>query len=227
MQINIDQKLVNGYTSPSKQESDEEKQYYNEANEALKQWDFNGDGKTSALEMYQDTSKLYSNIFAGNEAFSKRAEELAQQQYEIYNKYAGEDGVLDGREYVQALNSEENSALLEEYWEMKDFMEAAQGEEDIKGLNRHDANNDGNVSVNEYLKDKIDLFNEIFKNESPELRNKALKIVLEQAIIILKYAGSDGILSQDEYQTALRSESFGKSMEQYSQIKVQLKSFMA
>ncbi|MCD7879490.1 MAG: hypothetical protein LUG16_06115 [Candidatus Gastranaerophilales bacterium] len=133
-------------------------EYIDAAKEGLALRDENGDGQTSAIEMYKDISNVYSSVFRGNEEYSQRAQELALAQGEVYAKYAGDDGILDEYEYAEALNSDENNALLEQYWELKDSMEAQNGEEEIIGLSRHDTNNDGQTSVIEMFKDKIDLY---------------------------------------------------------------------
>lgn len=100
------------------------KEYIESAKDALTQWDYNGDGKTSAKEMSESRSNVYANVFKGNDEFSKKAQEIAFAQDEIYAKYAGDDGILDEYEYVEALNSKENNALLEQYWDLKDEWEA-------------------------------------------------------------------------------------------------------
>lgn len=229
MSINISQTSIDRNVANTKKwakDTQEGKEYCNGAKDALKQWDYNKDGKTSANEMYQDISKTYASVFRGNDEFSKRAQEIASQQAEIYAKYAGDDGVLDEFEYTAALNSSENNALLDEYWMLKDSMEAMQGENDIKGLSHLDENNDKKTSIIEIFKDKLDIFSKIFQGDA-ETEQKATKIALDQSFILSKYAGDDGVLSQEEYQQALRSEGYGKTMSEYLDLKSQLHSYLA
>ncbi len=226
MTINISSSKVNENIAKEKEwaKTPHGKEYIDEAGEALKQWDYNEDGHTSALEMYNNSSSIYKSVFAGNETFSKRAEDIAQKQYELYDKYAGEDGVLDAFEYSAALNSDENNELLNEYWEMCDVIEAQEGK-NVDVL-KYDRDNDGQTNIVEFIQEKLDNFKEIFKSGNSDLKNKALDVVFNQAEIMSKYAGSDGILSAEEYQKALNNESFGASMEEYVKIKQQLESYM-
>ena len=179
--------------------------------------DYNKDGKTSAIEMYRDIKDTFASVFAGNEKFSAEAEKIALAQGELYAKYAGEDGILDEAEYNACLQSKENSALLEQYWELADAMEAMKGEE-TRGLSRYDVNGDDNVSPIEIYKNKADLYNNVF-NDNKEAEERAKNIALTQSEILSKYAGNDGVLSEEEYAEALRSEAYGKTMEEYLELK--------
>lgn len=221
MSINVSQDTINKNIQNAKKYLTDAD--VKECKEGLKNADKNGDGQTSGIEMYKDWSRTCASVFAGNEEFLKRGEEISIAQGELYSRYAGEDGVLDAYEYDAALQSDEMGALIDEYWEMKDAMEASQGK---SGLSRHDNNNDDEVTVSEYMTNKMNLYNDIFKDQDPALQQEALNIVLNQAEIISKYAGNDGKLSEEEYMQALRSETYQASMEQYTKIKQQLKSFI-
>lgn len=224
MPVNVSQNTINNNIENAKNsmtQSDIEA-----CEEGLRNADLNGDWYTSGVEMYKNWSDTCALEFAGNEEFLKRGEEIAIEQGELYSRYAGNDGSLDVYEYYAALQSDEMGALIDEYWEMKDSMDAMNGKSEIKGLTRHNGNYDGQVSVSEYIEDKLNLFDKIFKDQAPKLQQEALNKVLEQAEIISEYAGDDGIISQEEYIQALRSETFGTSMEEYTAIKQHLKSAM-
>lgn len=207
-------------------ETPEGKEWAEGCKEGLAMKDYNGDGQTSAIEMYKDISDTYSFIFEGNDEFSARAQEIALAQGEIYSKYAGDDGILDEYEYNAALQSDENGALLDQYWEMKDAWEAMQGNNEIKGLFRNDINNDKQVGAIEIYQNKVDLYSEVFKDDSEKLE-MAKQIALTQAEILSKYAGDDGVLSSEEYANALRSESYGLTMEAYLNLVSSLNSLKA
>lgn len=102
------------------------KEYIEEAKDALPQWDYNGDGKTSAKEMSESMLRLDDAIFGSDSNFLARAKDLSSARSEIYAKYAGDDGILDEYEYAEALNSKENNALLEQYWDLQDEWSAVQ-----------------------------------------------------------------------------------------------------
>ncbi len=221
---NVSQKTINKNIKAAKKSMTKSEK--KECKQGLKYADVNGDGKTTGVEMYINWSDTCASIFKGNEAFLKRGEEIAIAQGELYSRYAGKDGKLNAYEYEAALQSDEMGALIDEYWEMQDAMEA-QKYNTASGLSRYDNNRDNKITVFEYIKNKLNLFKHIFKNEKPELQQDALNIVLKQSDIILKYAGDDGILSEEEYTQALRSESYGASMEEYLEIKQQLKSYIS
>ena len=57
MEINISQSYVNERIARERdwqENTPEGKEWAKGCKEALKQWDYNGDGKTSAIEMYKD-----------------------------------------------------------------------------------------------------------------------------------------------------------------------------
>ncbi len=182
-------------------------EYLDEAREALKQWDYNKDGSTSAEEMSKNISTTFSNVFAGNDALSELAQQISDKQGELYTKYAGEDGILDEYEYLEALNSDDNGVLLDQYWELKDTQEALQGETDLKGLQRYDLNGDGKVNPLEVYQKKVDLYSKLYESD-PVKQREAKKIALDQAIMLNKYARTDGNISSEKYAEALRSESY-------------------
>lgn len=189
-------------------------EYIDGAKEALKQWDYDSNGETSAEEMSQSISKTYSNVFKGNEAFSELAQEIAKAQGEIYTKYAGDDGILNEYEYSNALNSDENNLLLDQYWELKDTQEALNGETDIAGLQRHDRNGDGKINPLEVYKNKVEMYEKVFAGDEKKIR-EAKKIALDQAILLNKQARENGHLSSEAYAKALSSDDYIKKTEEY------------
>ncbi len=187
--------------------------YVDGAREALKQWDYNKDGATSVDEMAQSISNTYSNVFEGNDALSELAQQIADSQGEIYTRYAGKDGILDEYEYSEALNSDENNVLLDQYWELKDTQEALKGETDLQGLQRYDLNGDGKINPLEVYQKKSELYSKLYEGDEKKIR-EAKKIALDQAIMLNKYAREDGNISTEKYAEALRSESYiGKTNE--------------
>lgn len=172
--------------------------------------DKNNDGETSGVEMYKSWSKTCSNVFEGNDAFLERGEEISVQIGEIYSRYAGEDGVLDEYEYNAALQSDEMNTLLSEYWDMKNTMDAQNGEE-VLGLGWYDSNNDGNVSSIDVYKEKTELYSDIF-GDNKEKSQKADEIAQKQAEILNKYAGDDGVLNAEEYAQAVKSSEYRETI---------------
>lgn len=209
-QDSINENIQNMKRSMSEQDIED-------CNIGLSNSDQNGDGYTSGIEIYKSFSKICSNLFSENEELQAHGEELSLQIGEIYSRYAGEDGMLDAYEYNAALQSDEMSVLLNEYWEMKDFAEASKGENAI-GLLHHDINNDDKTSAVEIYQDKIDLYSKVFEDDEKK-QKEAEEIALTQSEILSKYAGSDGVLNQEEYSRALRSEAYGKTMTQYLELK--------
>lgn len=187
--------------------------YVDGAREALKQWDYNEDGATSVDEMAQSISNTYSNVFEGNEPLSELAQQIADSQSEIYTRYAGKDGILDEYEYAEALNSDENNILLEQYWELQDTQDALKGETDFPGLERYDLNGDGKINPLEVYQKKSELYSKLYEGDEKKIR-EAKKIALDQAIMLNKYAREDGNISPKKYAEALRSEAYiGKTNE--------------
>ena len=95
--------------------------------EGLKNADKNGDGRTSGVEMYKNWSDTCASVFAGNEEFLRRGEEIAIAQGELYLRYAGNDGILSQEEYIQALRSETFGTSMEEYTAIKQHLKSAMG----------------------------------------------------------------------------------------------------
>ena len=186
-------------------------------NEALAQWDYNGDGQTSAIEMYENESSVFASVFEGHPEYAERAEQLALQRGELYLKYAGDDGIMDAYEYAAALGSEEDDVILAEYWEMKNEVEALNGETDIKGLSRYDSdgNRDGQTSAVEIYKSKAEL-NEQKYGDNPDIQAKADEISMRQAEILNKFAGEDGVLTSKEYAAGVQSDEYQETMREYS-----------
>ncbi|MBQ3642908.1 hypothetical protein II906_13435, partial [bacterium] len=206
-------------------DSKEGKGLREECTEALKQWDYNGDGATSALELYKNTTSIHDSIFPANSEYAKKAEDIAQKQFELYSKFQGNDGVLSAEEYWAALQSDENNELLEEYWALSDNYETEQwmdstasGKEEKtnceEALKQWDYDGDGKTSVDEINKNTVDIYNHVFKGDS-EKTAKAQEIAKQQKDVYAKYAGDDGVLSASEYWTALQSEENGKLLDQY------------
>jgi hypothetical protein len=186
----------------------------NECKIGLNGADANGDGKASGVEMYKSWSETCKDVFAGNDAFLKRGEEIAIAQGEIYSMYAGEDGVLDEYEYNAALQSEEMGVLVDEYWDMKNEMEAMNGEKEINGLDSYDiffGNNDGKVSSSEIANQKSELYAKKF--EDSKLINKfTQKVIEQQEEILKKFEGDDGHLSTEEFTEAVQSYEYQETL---------------
>ncbi len=195
------------------------KDYVEGAKGALTQWDYDGDGSTSAVEMYKSMSTTYANVFAGNDEYSEEAQKIALARGELYAKYAGDDGVLDEYEYVEALNSDENNELLDQYWALKNAMEALEGETDIIGLTRYDSNNDGQTTIDEISQSMSALYSKVFEGDE-EKTEEALSLAEFQSEILSSYdENSDGILSSEEYANALKSDEYQGTIEQYLELK--------
>ena len=177
----------------------------------------NGDGQVSGIEMYKSWSETCAFVFEGHEAYAARGEEIAIAQGELYSRYAGEDGVLDAYEYNAALQSDEMGVLIAEYWEMKNEVEALNGETDIKGLSRYDSdgNRDGQTSAVEIYKSKAEL-NEQKYGDNPDIQAKADEISMRQAEILNKFAGEDGVLTSKEYAAGVQSDEYQETMREYS-----------
>ncbi len=206
----ISQGTINGNIENAKKYMNE--QDIADCNEGLSYVDQNGDGKTSAIEMYKNWSNTCNWLFEGNEAFQTRGEELSIQIGEIYARYAGEDGALDAYEYNAALQSDEMGVLLEQYWEMANIVEAK--ENDVRGLGWYDSNNDGKTSAVDVYKSKSDLYSKVFENNE-ESKVKAEDIAQRQAEILSKFAGDDGVLSSEEFAEAVDSLEYKKTVREY------------
>ncbi len=200
-----------------------------ECTEALKQWDYNGDGKTSAKELYKNNLELDSFLFSGNKEYEKKAKELSLEQYKLYSKFQGKDGALSAEEYWAALQSQENGELLEQWHALKDVAETEQMlksskegkalKKEIKNsLKKRDENGDGKTSVNELYNDMIELNKAVFKGDKAMLA-RANEISKQQRAVYAKYSGDDGILSEAEYYTALQSQENGELLEQWHALK--------
>ena len=207
----ISQGTINGNIENAKKYMNE--QDIADCNIGLGYVDKNEDGKTSAIEMYKNWSDTCASIFSGNEAFAARGEEIATQVGELYTRYAGKDGVLDAYEYNAGLQSDEMGVLLEQYWEMKNIVDAQNGEE-VKGLGRYDSNYDGKTTSVDVYKSKSDLYEQVFAgNEKSKV--KAEEIAQKQAEILSKFAGDDGVLSSEEFAEAVDSLEYKKTVREY------------
>lgn len=213
---NISQENINKNIEYQKQNMT--KQDLEDANIGLSSVDKNNDGKTSGIEMYKSWSATCSRIFEGNSIFQQRGEEISVQIGEIYSRYAGNDGYLDEYEYNAALQSEEMGTLLQEYWEMKDIVEAQNGE-DVLGLGWYDSNCDGDVSSVEVYKVKSELYSKIYEDDK-EKSQKADAIAQKQAEILRKYEGDDGVLSPEEYAEALKSSEYKKTISELQSLRL-------
>lgn len=97
-------------------DSPEGQEYKNGCTEGLKMRDADGDGKTTSQEMGLDNHHLTGVIFKDADTTTRiQATLLTDQQNSIFDKYAGDDGVLDEYEYAAAINSDEYGAILEKY----------------------------------------------------------------------------------------------------------------
>ena len=195
-------------------------------NEALSFIDKDGNG-TSGAEMAQSWKETCNSVFAGNDAFLKRGEELSEKQGEIYAMYAGDDGVLDAYEYDAALQSDEMGVLIDEYWAMKNEMEAMNGEEDIVGLASYDSvsgDNDGKVSAEEITEAKTNMFAKLY--EESKIAQGISKIFLEkQEKILKKFEGDDGHLSSEEYSQAVQSYEYQATLDKLNTLDTVFKWF--
>lgn len=193
--------------------------YIKGAKDSLKQWDFNKDGKTSAIEMYKDTSDLYSNVFDGNDELLQKADGLALKQGEIYDKYAGEDGILDEYEYSEALNSDEYGKTLDEYWEMNaqnkfgqeylDSMQSYTSGQDIDG--------DGKTTAEDMYQSRMDLHNDLFSHD-PELMAEGQELAEKYKQAWQLYANSDGNIEGYNAALALNSDTFKELDAEYAKL---------
>ncbi len=187
-----------------------------ECNIGLGYADSNRDGSTTGIDMYKEWSSTCEFVFEGNEEFAARGEEISMEIGEIYSRYAGSDGKLDAYEYNAALQSDEMGVLIDEYWEMKNTIEAQNGE-DVPGLNRYDSDNDGDVSTIELFKERSEINSRIFEDDE-EKEAQVQEIVQKQAEIISKYAGDDGVISSEEYTQAVQSAEYQETLAKYKKL---------
>ena len=54
--------------------------------------------------------------------------------------------------------------------------------------------------------------------DNKESRNEAIINALKQTQILMEYAGEDGVLDQEEYTQALRSDEYAETMSDYLDI---------
>ena len=179
--------------------------------------DADGDGKVTVEEFSQYDNDLMDSIFSGNDEYAAKAKEIATAQNELYARYAGEDGILDEAEYNACLQSKENGALLEQYWELRDANDAQNGD-NVVGLGRHDNNRDGNVTSGEMLQDDLQR-NETLFGDNLSAYKAANDFSIAKAQIFEQYAGDDGILDSTEYTDALKSDEYKKALAEYNQIR--------
>ena len=193
---------------------------------AFQHKDKDGDGNVTGKDLYQSWSNTCKNVFAGNDAFLKRGEELSAKQGEIYSMYAGEDGVLDEYEYNAALQSDEMGVLIDEYWAMKNEMEAMNGETEILGLPSYDTegNRDGKVSASEITESKTNMFAKLY--EESKIAQGSSKIFLKQQEEILKkFEGDDGHLSTEEFTQAVQSYEYQETLDKLNALDTVFKWF--
>lgn len=195
-----------------------EVQEYNEGCRAfLSSVDKDQNGQATVDEMTENITNMYTSLFSDNEALSGKAQELAAAESELYARYAGEDGVLDEFEYSACLQSQEHRALSEQYWELRDANDAQNGDE-VRGLGRHDSNNDGNATSGEMLKDDLNR-NETLFGDNLSAYQAANEFSMAKAQIFSQYAGDDGILDASEYKEALKSDEYKKALAEYNQLR--------
>jgi len=191
--------------------------YVEGAKDALEQWDFNKDGKTSSIEMHKELSDSYSNIFKGNDELLQKANGLALKQGEIYDKYAGEDGILDEYEYSEALNSDEYAKTLDEYQEMQ--AQNKFGQEYIDSMQSYtsgqDIDGDGKTTAEDMYQSRINLHNDLFSHD-PELMAKGQELAEKYKQAWQLYSNSDGSIEGYNAALALNSDTFKKLDEEYA-----------
>lgn len=84
----------------------------------------NNDGKVTTEEYLNNRLSLYENIFKNNKDLLKQAREIAYESYESMKKYAGDDGVIDVKEYMSHLDSDEYGESLDKYWKLREEQDA-------------------------------------------------------------------------------------------------------
>lgn len=144
-------------------------EYLKECKEGLKLRDINNDGYTTADEMIADNNKLVS-VFKNQSMFSDRADELMNTQASIFQKYAGDDGILSANEYANCINSPEWNDTLQTFKQLNKEYQASFNSEDItiktKEENTVENNNTNTVKTNN---------SGFFSNAFSNLFNKTMK----------------------------------------------------
>lgn len=104
-------------------------EYLKGCKEGLKLRDANNDGYTTADEMIADNNRLVS-VFKNQSMFSERADELMNTQASIFQKYAGNDGILSSAEYANCINSPEWKESLNTFHQLdKEYQASFDNEE--------------------------------------------------------------------------------------------------
>jgi len=87
-------------------------------------------GNATAGSFYKEMSALNRAVFKDNIVSRIKAQFLTAQQTNIMNKYAGDDGILSGAEYAEALNSKEYRENIEQWRKLMEAQEsqAAKGQ---------------------------------------------------------------------------------------------------
>ncbi len=104
-------------------------EYLKGCKEGLRLRDANNDGFTTADEMIADNNRLVS-IFKNQSMFTERADELMNTQASIFQKYAGNDGILSSAEYANCINSPEWNDTLKTFKQLdKEYQASFDSEE--------------------------------------------------------------------------------------------------
>lgn len=190
--MNIDPVKINSNILKSASFMDETaagKGYKKECEEALLQWDANKDGKTSVQEFAAHNVSLTDAVFSDNEELNQEARSILTFQMELYEAYAGDDGILSAEEYDACLQSEENGVLLDSWHDLKNQNAALHENLSEINLERYDLNNDGKTSAKEIYKAKLQNAEAIYGKNSAKY--KEIKAEAKAEYKILKKGAED------------------------------------
>ncbi len=95
------------------------------------------------------------------------------------------------------------------------------GANDALKLTDQRGNADGRVSSDEFFADQMQTYKNVF-GEDTTIFGQATKLAQAQEDIVKEYAGEDGILSAEEYADCINSDEYGKTLDQYWQLRSEM-----
>lgn len=145
-----------------------DREYLKECKEGLNLRDANNDGYTTADEMIADNNRLVS-VFKNQSMFTERADELMNTQASIFQKYAGNDGILSSAEYANCINSPEWKESLNTFDQLDKEYQASFDDEEAVQQNTVEKNNTNktNASNSSFFSNAFsDFFDKVMKSFS-------------------------------------------------------------
>ena len=149
-------------------------EYLKGCKEGLKLRDANNDGYTTADEMIADNNRLVS-VFKNQSMFTERADELMNTQASIFQKYAGNDGILSSAEYANCINSPEWRESLNTFHQLDKEYQASFDDEETVQQNTVEKSNTTTTNTNNtgfFSNAFSDFFNKVMKSFNEILSTK-------------------------------------------------------